>query len=67
MVMLWGLTINSETQHIFYEAIVDIRTPSEDTQLHYDVVSYLKRNYPDVINYDGLGENQITNFIKSGQ
>ena len=35
--------------------------------MHYDVVSYLKRNYPDVINYDGLGENQITNVIKSGQ
>ena len=44
------------------EALRRIRNPRGETKLHYDVVSYIKRNYPHVVISAGLGECQITHL-----
>ena len=44
------------------EARRRINNPREQTKLHYDVVSYIERRYPNVLIRLGLGENQITHF-----
>ena len=46
------------------EALRRIRNPRGETKLHYDVVSYIKRNYPHVVISAGLGECQITHFAR---
>ena len=39
-----------------------INNSKGETQLHYDVVSYIKRHQPQVIISVGLGERQSTHF-----
>ena len=46
------------------EALRRIRNPRGETRLHYDVVSYINRNYPHVVVSAGLGECQITHFTR---
>ena len=56
---LFGLIDNDEA-----EALRKINNPRGETKLHYDVVSYIRRNYPHVLITPGLGENQITHFSR---
>ena len=41
-----------------------VNKPKGESKLHYDVVSYIRRKYPDVIISAGLGENQVTEFMR---
>ena len=46
------------------EALRRIRNARGETKLHYDVVSYMKRNYPHDVISAGLSECQITHFAR---
>ena len=56
---LYGMSDDDQT-----EALRRIRNARGETKLHYDVVSYIKRNYPHVVISAGLGECQITHFAR---
>ena len=56
---LFGLIDNDEA-----EALRKINNPRGETKLHYDVVSYIRRNYPHVLITPGVGENQIIHFSR---
>ena len=59
IIELFGLIDNDEA-----EALRRLHNPRGETKLHYDVVSYIKINYPHVLIAPGLGENQITPFSR---
>ena len=56
---LFGLIDNDEA-----EALRKINNPKGETKLHYDVATYIKRNYSHVLITPGLREVQITHFSR---
>ena len=55
----WGLIDNDESK-----ANLIVNNPTGERALHYDLVTYIRMNYPNVILTSSLGENQITHLTR---
>ena len=55
----WGLIDNDESK-----AKLIVNNPTGERALHYDIVKYIRKTYPNVILTSSLGENQITHLTR---
>jgi prophage antirepressor-like protein len=55
----WGLIDNDESK-----AKLIVNSPTGERALHYDIVKYIRKTYPNVILTSSLGENQITHLTR---
>ena len=55
----WGLIDNDESK-----AKLIVNNPTRERALHYDIVKYIRKTYPNVILTSSLGENQITHLTR---
>ena len=55
----WALIDNDESK-----AKLIVNNPTGESALHYDIVKYLRKTYPNVILTSSLGENQITHLTR---
>ena len=53
----WGLIDKDESK-----AKLIVNNPIGERALHYDIVKYIRKAYPNVIVTSSLGENQITHL-----